>query len=225
MRIISNFKDYYDYVAHLYGGGDPKIIYNRPLRNKEQYTFSLNDIDVPLSIKKAFKIYKKMYRYNDNNKDRISNVKALVICNRLFTVVYFVNGNFTILTDDLFVAMTASARYFESFLDKRGDKIEDFINVVDDGLVKICRTTKKPVMLLNFNPVLDTYELSGMCPILNNYGISKFISPEQIYQELSYFVGNTIHESPDTMPPVVLSDKSKILKGGFDLKTSFRNTK
>ena len=29
MKIISKFKDYYDHVAYMYGGGDPKIIYDR----------------------------------------------------------------------------------------------------------------------------------------------------------------------------------------------------
>lgn len=29
MKIISGWKDYYDHVAHQYGGGDPKVIYHR----------------------------------------------------------------------------------------------------------------------------------------------------------------------------------------------------
>jgi len=29
MKIISKYKDYYDYVAHQYGGGDEKIVYVR----------------------------------------------------------------------------------------------------------------------------------------------------------------------------------------------------
>ena len=29
MRIISKFRDYYDSIAHIYGGGDPKIVYVR----------------------------------------------------------------------------------------------------------------------------------------------------------------------------------------------------
>ncbi len=29
MKIISGWRDYYDHVAHIYGGGDPKVIYNR----------------------------------------------------------------------------------------------------------------------------------------------------------------------------------------------------
>jgi hypothetical protein len=29
LKIISQWRDYYDHVAHMYGGGDPKVIYNR----------------------------------------------------------------------------------------------------------------------------------------------------------------------------------------------------
>lgn len=29
MKIISGWKDYYDHVAHQYGGGDPKVVYHR----------------------------------------------------------------------------------------------------------------------------------------------------------------------------------------------------
>ena len=29
MKIKSTFKDYYDHVAHIYGGGDPKCVYVR----------------------------------------------------------------------------------------------------------------------------------------------------------------------------------------------------
>ncbi len=29
MKIVSGWRDYYDFVAHTYGGGDPKVIYNR----------------------------------------------------------------------------------------------------------------------------------------------------------------------------------------------------
>lgn len=29
MKIISRFKDYYDHVAHQFGGGDPKVVYYR----------------------------------------------------------------------------------------------------------------------------------------------------------------------------------------------------
>ena len=59
MKIISKFKDYYDSVAWTYGGGDPKIRYERleikntgpftmrlpftPLRHKWQYDYELRN--------------------------------------------------------------------------------------------------------------------------------------------------------------------------------------
>ena len=29
MKIISKFKDYYDFIGRKYGGGDPKVVYKR----------------------------------------------------------------------------------------------------------------------------------------------------------------------------------------------------
>ena len=46
-----------------------------------------------------------------------------------------------------------------------------------------------------------------------------------MYQEISYFIGNTMNESPDIKPPVEISNKDKISKAGFDLKNSFRKMK
>lgn len=48
MKIISGFKDYYDYVAFMYGGGDPNLVYLRtkvanskePGNDTLQYDFS-----------------------------------------------------------------------------------------------------------------------------------------------------------------------------------------
>ena len=37
MKIISQFKDYYDFIAHSYGGGDPNLVLNRNLQNKPVY--------------------------------------------------------------------------------------------------------------------------------------------------------------------------------------------
>jgi hypothetical protein len=49
------------------------------------------------------------------------------------------------------------------------------------------------------------------------------IPATQMYQELSYFMGNTIKEHPDTEPPVEVSNNCKIINAGFDLKQSFRH--
>jgi hypothetical protein len=62
-------------------------------------------------------------------------------------------------------------------------------------------------------------------PILANYEIPTIISAEQLYQDLSYYVANTMHSSPDLIVNDNQSDKEKILGHGFDTKQSFRHRK
>jgi len=60
-------------------------------------------------------------------------------------------------------------------------------------------------------------------PILKDYNFQKVIDPYTAMQEIQMYVSNDLVETQDKMAKV--SDKSKIVKAGFDLKTSFRNTK
>ncbi len=56
---------------------------------------------------------------------------------------------------------------------------------------------------------------------LRFFGIDNaFGSPEQLFQEISYCVGNVILNRNE--PPITLDDKVKISQNGFDLKISFR---
>jgi hypothetical protein len=74
---------------------------------------------------------------------------------------------------------------------------------IDDGKFKIC--------------------INGQCPILKIIGMPTLVPATQMYQELAYFVGNTLKPVPDADPPVEVSNIQKILKAGFDLKRSFRH--
>lgn len=211
MRILSNFKDYYDYVANIYS--DPKIIYDRPLKNKTYIDFKYNDKTLPHIMKKIFILN------NNIEKEKYDNLNVLIIGNRLFTILNKKNTS-KVLSEEYLIKFT-SLKY-RYYYDKEYKNINNFVNFTDDKLINICRKTKMPVMLFGIDNRDKIFYLERFCPILNNYGISKYISPEKIYQEISYIVGNLIYESPDLKPPVEISDKDKILKAGFDLKTSFR---
>jgi hypothetical protein len=69
----------------------------------------------------------------------------------------------------------------------------------------------------------DIIHVDGNVPILATMGIPAMIPAEQLYQDIAYFIGNTIKLSPDTMPATVMTDKEKIAAAGFDLKQSFRH--
>jgi kynurenine formamidase len=60
--------------------------------------------------------------------------------------------------------------------------------------------------------------------VLADLGLPRIYDAQQLYQDLSYFLGNQMHENPDTKPPVNISDKDRIAQHGFD-QQSFRHRK
>ena len=62
-------------------------------------------------------------------------------------------------------------------------------------------------------------------PILQEYGVNNYIQPEQLYQDIAYYVSNKMVTSPDLEVHDNMSDKEKIAQHGFDLKQSFRHRK
>lgn len=58
-------------------------------------------------------------------------------------------------------------------------------------------------------------------------GLAKVYTPEQIYQDISYWVTNVLNTSPDVQPAGAppQTDKEKIVAHGLDLKQSFRHRK
>ena len=97
-------------------------------------------------------------------------------------------------------------------------------------LVNLCRVVGSPVFAFE---VMNTYgrrgaskvqvRIAGQCPILQEVGMASAIPASQMYQDIAYFVGNTMKACPDTVPPVDVSNREKIIKAGFDLKSSFRH--
>ena len=67
--------------------------------------------------------------------------------------------------------------------------------------------------------------VSTTIPSLRELGFEEFHPAEKVFFDISEYIKNVLRESPDTIPPVEISNDNKILNAGFDLKTSFRNRK
>jgi len=70
-----------------------------------------------------------------------------------------------------------------------------------------------------------TVRVDENIPILGDIGLAAVYPAEQLYQDLSYFIVNTMKDSPDMAKPSSITDKEKISSHGFDLKMSFRHRK
>jgi hypothetical protein len=105
-----------------------------------------------------------------------------------------------------------------------------YVGYTDSQLIELSRLVGAPVF------VIDGYRwdwkskkmilaVDAEIPILAELGLPAIYKAEQLYQDLSYFMGNLMQPSPDLQPPVEVGDKDRIVQHGFDLKRSFRHRK
>ena len=244
MKIISNFRDYYDHVAFRYGGGDPKIVYLRPyIDNKGDKIEQIFDRQL---IRKGQKINSSIInnKYTDiidiiDSIQRIyyhwgspepveAEVAGLVIGNIFFLLMKRhwnkADTMFHIINND---DLTEIEEKFDKKIYWRKPDTKCLVNHTDDSLIEMCKFVGKPVFIFRLLPQkrCEYVKFYKECPRLGELGIGKYITDEKMYQHLSYFVGNLIKPSPDMMPEPIVTDKDKIIEHGFDYKTSFRNVK
>ena len=214
MYIKSNFRDYYDHQAYIYGI-DSKIVYVRPHIHKEVPTLKLNICEYKYeSVRNLRDIYIMHYNPYETHE---TYIRGIVIGDRFFGQIKTKND------EDYRFINKSDVTYKKNVFWMKEYKVENFINKVDSTLIDFCKLVNIPVFA--FNVYRDKIIIDEKCPNLGNNGIASFITAEQIYQDLSYFIGNKMKDSPDMMKPVVVSDRDKIIAGGFDLRSSFRNIK
>lgn len=215
MLIKSNYKDYYDYVAHVYGGGDPVVKYIREKFPVPEDKISKGYIPTSFEVEVTSEITQLPGRYY--YRDDPYSYKWLIIAGKYYLlrskqVAYELAEPYQLYHSD-------DPKLMALYIGADGGK----------PLIELSRQLKAPVFMIS-----DTRSYYGRqqsfhaqieynIPVLKDYGIPSIIPAEQMYQDISYFIGNVMHESPDTAPPVTISDKDRIVQHGFDLKKSFRH--
>ena len=235
MRIISPYKDYYDFAAHLYGKPDASIVY---LRDRIKLDQTQPWVDTFCDNSTVVKHNRIVDSYPYDRKDEYDYKWLFVAGKRYLTYRHLVKKAFhsgeneyerRVVFGDRLNSLVGSERLYNRILGKTY-KEEDFIGTDDNVLTAIAKTIKAPVFLLHdyrSNPGTNMYhyEIDENIPNLGDLGMSKFITPGQMYQDISQFMSDVLRDNPDTQPPVKLSNNDLIEKHGFDLKTSFRKEK
>jgi hypothetical protein len=234
MKIISNFKDYYDFVAHIYGGGDPLNIWVRkdtsspPFAGANFVTFDTISVkDTGLSSKSW---EKKGESWGWQMEFCVLNGKAYPTlkkwtCNE--TLRKWTRNEQTACIYESWKILKTNHPFVDFYLQHNNkrysslraeEQIEKWLNPKESvQLIEISRQLKQPTFIM-----LGRNSVYGQLPRLGELGFAALFSPEQAYQDLSQFVGNHLRESPDVNPPVTVSDRDRILQHGFDIKKSFR---
>lgn len=236
MKIKSNFKDYYDFVGHQYGGGDPMTTYARDrIAPPKRFCASGDAIESGVTVTVSrFPGILKTHSIGGYRCSVLACAGKGYLVVKKWPDLYSApvrEDEFRILSrnehPDLVEAIEKGTR-IQSLLNERARTVEDYLGVPSEGFVEASRALNAPVFMIEHVSAANngvTLHVSGKIPVLANLGMSARVAPEQMFQDLEYFIGNVMRVSPDLAPPVVVADKDRIVQHGFDLKTSFRTRK
>jgi hypothetical protein len=224
MIIKSRFKDYYDHVAHKYGGGDPNIVY---MRNRLR---PLKSLGSSLLIHDNLFIDYTLKRDTIDPMNRLLSregltCKYLCVAGKYYLLVA-VSGGLEVLDpikhSKVCSLLTTKSWFGEYF------SYDYFVGYEDPDLIELSKLVGSPVFIINgytydWRNKKTCLDIMSELPVLGDIGFPKVYAPEQLYQDLAYFIGNKMKDTPDTRPPVDVSNKDRIVQHGFDLKQSFRH--
>ena len=237
MKIISKFKDFYDYKVAKYGV-DEKLVYTRVTKNfrnsprlfsinKTQPDYNNKILFVGDKIVLIFKTEEKLYTQFDLEDIELLKAKNSNVRVKNFSYymkdseITFLDGNTIFVNSfiniDLYDLLKMNRRTFYNFFIKNK---KDFFDMDEEN-----NFFNEPIVLIEFlENVTDHDNRRSISvykktynPNLSQMGI--YIDEDFIWQSLVEFLSNKRSEK-EISPEV--SNENKILSKGFDLKTSFR---
>ena len=224
MTIQSKFKDYYDHIGLRYGQ-DPQIVYERKERPVWSFDTPLGKLfpEIP-----SYKVPKRLRRPSTVEYPDFS-VKYIVAATHVFPFITrqpleTETGPSRLVTIDEFKTELYDRLSKWEREEPLNHLFKPNAGVTESDLEDVIRLVKAPVFLLkprNFHSVRG-FDIDERCPILSEWGIPALVPAGQMWQDIYGVLQNVLRDSPDKAPPVEVSNESKIVKAGFDLKTSFR---
>lgn len=193
MKIISKYKDYYDYLVGIYGE-DSKLVLDRRGFSPIPYIPSINCITTfhigEWKIQGFWnnnKIYfgKEIELFHNQNRLTLFSLEKEIIKSENYIIP---DGKFSNLY------CLKEPKYL-------GDKSPTW-------------KEKCPILEGNRSGYYNHF------PILREYNLQKFLPSNDIWLKLSEWLGKQITKNEPVVP--VGDDLVRILSSGFDLKTSFR---
>ena len=240
MKIISKFKDFYDYKVTKYGV-DEKLVYTRKTYC-EYFQGFFRDINIDYRISEDD--FNKNLKENTKVTDEKNIHKILFIGEKLIHLFFIENGVYTHLdiknNEDL--RKFTDFEYRKEITFKDGKKFNIYTRFKDDWEYLLSYDRKKlinlnidkddiilnePILLIEYigkcnNEKAKRYYSPSLYKFIYNPNLSQmgvYIDEDFVWQSLVEFL--SIKRSEKEISPDVC-DENKILSKGFDLKTSFR---
>lgn len=207
MKIISKFKDYYDYLQGIYGI-DEKLILDRT-KFVNRFPYGENAVArffiCGMVVEGLFRDGKFWY---GEELELIGKIRPSSKYWRNNDKYYFVDRDKSNIRGDKYVQILKVPTPFKTWIQTQ--KSEFYQNKTED----ICPNDKYDCPIMVSSYFGDGYELN---PVLSEYQFHKVFSAQDIWFMLTEWLGR------EKQIKEMRSDKEKLLSNGFDLKTSFRH--
>lgn len=194
MKIISKYKDYYDYISGIYGE-DPLLVLDR----REGY----------------------IHRFSSNSENH-EEIHKLYICG--FIVEIYQKGNKLYCGESLEQFHNVEKSWWYKFYKiNRKECCMIIINGYKNNIYKIIRKDEEYLNIKHDCPIMymenEKKKLFKYFPRLSDFNIISLLPEQEIYNMLSswYSRKRTDNEQTNTQ-----SNEQKIINKGFDSKKSFR---
>jgi len=238
MKIISKFKDFYDYKVAKYGV-DEKLVYTRVTKNfrnsprlfsinKTQPDYNNKILFVGDKIVLIFKTEEKLYTQFDLEDIELLKAKNSNVRVKNFSYymkdseITFLDGNTIFVNSfidiDLYDLLKMNRKTFYNFFIKNK---KDFFDIDEEN-----NFFNEPIVLIEFLENVTDHDNRRSTSVykktynLNLSQMGIYIDEDFVWQSLVEFLSNKRSEK-EISPEV--SNENKILSKGFDLKTSFRS--
>lgn len=211
MKIISRFKDFYDYVEHQQGGGDPLLPYLRDKVLPDEPMWK-GATEMREGTYKSRSYGAGIWTPNDKTSDGITReFRGLFVAGRVYRLArhYIAKSGYypNIVPEQLVKDWHITSEVFQNF--EQGQKSE--------YAHTMAKELNAPVFLCDHN------EAYGHCPKLGPLGMVNYMSAEQVYQEIAMFISNELRRVEQ--PATSVTDVQKAEAHGFDKRQSFRHRK
>lgn len=217
MKIISKYKDYYDWVVGLYGE-DPMMVYPRQF----EYTDRPSDLASDKIIEEhrihiageSFLIYQLGKDFYHTSEELMELWRIIEEKNLQHPRSFYLGGWYW--RDE-----GRSLKYFQKFFDENNGK-PTTINE------KLRVPVLKEKTSWSSGGVIGTTKLKGggeqkwTSILLEDYGFAKWYDPKDMFQKIYAFI-SYLKDHPEI--PNKQTNDEKIMSHGFDLKKSFRHRK
>lgn len=238
MRIVSGFRDYYDYVEYMYNpqGGDSNLTWDR---NRVKCFATVKGY-IPSYPSPLFKFlnYGLPSRRSEpsykNWEEFPWRYKICVVCGKLYLLAK--RASYKVNREGMDVSQTCDIKGFklvghdhESWNHVNRNDFYRSVGTLTNTSERLCMHLKSPVILIhsweNYNApggsYISKFILHNQVPTLEQLGFGSIIPAEQMYQDISMYLGKFL-DNPDSQLPSQVADKDRFVQKGFDSKVSFR---